>query len=113
MKGLIEEAIAREQRAAAARPRIDYERMNRIFPKQKAALTRAIKRVEAARTSTRDVVFMDNVDLDAAREALAALCKKTVAEWDECGAWPDDWARWQRALDDALPWHLQVDIRHL
>jgi hypothetical protein len=36
-------------------------------------------------------------------------CKRTVAEWNSREApygygWPDDWARWQRALDDVYPW---------
>lgn len=89
--GLIDDAIARDN----ARPvkRIDYDRMNRVFPKQKAALTRAKK--------TRDP------------EKIAEACKKAIAEWDEIGAWPDDWNLWQIALNDALPWHRQVDIRDL
>jgi hypothetical protein len=89
--GLIDDALARSE----ARPvkRIDYDRMNRIGPSQKAALTRAIK--------TNDP------------EKIAAVCKKAVQEWNEIGAWPDDWSRWQRALSDALPWHQQVDIRDL
>lgn len=72
---------------------IDYDRMRKIFPQQKAALTRAVK--------SGDV------------EIVAQACVKAMAEWDEIGAWPDDWARWQRALDDMLPWHAQVDIRDL
>lgn len=89
--GLIEDAIARSE----ARPvkRIDYERMNRLRPAQKAALTRAVK--------TKDP------------EKIAAVCKKAVAEWDECGAWPDDWSNWQRALNDALPWNKHVEISDL
>lgn len=79
--GLIEEARARED----AQPvrRIDYDRMNRVLPKQKAALTRAVKTGNP--------------------EKVAAVCKAAVAEWNDIGAWPDDWARWQRALDDMLP----------
>ena len=89
--GLIDAALARQD----ARParRIDYDRMRRTFPKQKAALNRAVK--------TRDP------------EKVAAACKAAVTEWDEVGAWPDDWSRWQRALDDVLPWHRQVDIKDL
>jgi hypothetical protein len=59
---------------------IDYERMKRVYPKQKAALTQAQKR------SYSDVL---------------AACRKAVQEWEEIGAWPDNWSRWQRALDDA------------
>lgn len=62
---------------------IDYVRMKRTFPKQKAALTRALK--------TRDP------------EKVLAAAQAAVREWDEIGAWPDDWARWQRALDDVYP----------
>lgn len=72
---------------------IDYARMQKVFPGQKAALTRAVK--------SGDV------------EKIKATCKKTVAEWNEIGAWPDDWARWQRALDDALPWHSSIRLEEL
>ena len=72
---------------------IDYARMKRVFPKQKAALTRAVKTKDA--------------------EKIAAVCKAAVQEWNEIGAWPDDWARWQRALDDALPWNQHVEIGSL
>lgn len=69
---------------------IDYERMQRVWPKQKRALTVAVKSGDVERV--KDVV------------------RKAVAEWNEIGAWPDDWAHFQRALDDMLPWHQQVDI---
>lgn len=59
---------------------IDYERMKRIHPKQKAALTRAKKK---------------------GYYAVLQACKAAVVEWNEIGAWPDDWSLWQRALDDA------------
>lgn len=65
--------------------RIDYARMQAVFPKQKAALTRAEKRSDP---------------LDRLRATIEA-CEKTVPVWDEIGAWPDDWARWARALEDA------------
>jgi hypothetical protein len=67
---------------------IDYARMSRRFPAQKAALTRAL--------NTKDPVERAN--------KVRATCAKTVQEWDEIGAWPDDWARWQRALSDTLHW---------
>jgi hypothetical protein len=70
--------------------RIDYARMNREWPKQKAALTRAVK--------TGDPV------------KVADVCIATVKVWDEIGAWPDDWARFQRALDDVLPYNQQVNF---
>lgn len=90
--GLIEEALARQ----AARPeprRIDYDRMNRVMPKQKAALTRAKKTGDP--------------------EKIAAVCKEAVKEWDEIGAWPDSWSTWQVALNDALPWNQWIDLRDL
>lgn len=89
--GLVDDALARQ----AARPaqRIDYERMNREHPKQKAALTRAVK--------------------SGNPEKVARTIKQTIAAWNEIGAWPDDWSHWQRALDDMLPWNQQVDIADL
>ncbi len=60
---------------------IDYEAMARLYPKQKAALTRAIKSRDSSR--------------------IIATCQKTVREWNQIGAWPDEWSRWQRALNDA------------
>lgn len=88
---LIDDALARQARRPEKR--IDYERMNRIYPRQKAALTRAVNSGDP--------------------EKVAAACKKAVAEWNEIGAWPDDWSRWQRAMDDALPWNQHVDIGDL
>jgi hypothetical protein len=62
---------------------INYARMQRSLPRLKAALTRAVKSGDPAR--------------------VEAACRAAVAEWDACGAWPDDWSRWQRALDDSRP----------
>lgn len=90
--GIIDDARARQ----AARPeprRIDYDRMNREWPKQKAALTRAKKTGDP--------------------EKVAKVCKDAVTVWDEIGAWPDDWSLFQRALDDALPWNQHIDLRDL
>jgi len=85
---------ARARRDAAPEPRrIDYARMNRTHPRNKAALTRA--------TKTRDP------------ETIARACRAAVTEWNACGAWPDDWNRWQIALDDALGWNDHVDLRDL
>jgi hypothetical protein len=88
---LIDDARAR----ADARPihRIDYARMKVEHPKQKAALTRAVKTGDP--------------------EKVAAVTKAAIKVWNEIGAWPDDWARWQRALDDVLPWNQRVDINDL
>lgn len=73
--------------------RIDYDRMKREWPKQKAALTRAIKTGSA--------------------EKVAAVCIAAVKVWDEVGAWPDDWFLFQRALDDVMPWHQYVTINEV
>lgn len=73
---------------------IDYETMNRNFPKQKAALTRAINSGDP--------------------EKVIATTRKTIAEWEAAsGAWPDDFARWQRALDDILPWNESLNMEEL
>lgn len=90
--GLIEEALAKQ--AGRGEPkRIDYERMQREHPKQKAALTRAVKTGDA--------------------EKVAAVIKQAIVVWNEIGAWPDDWSTWQRALDDLLPWYQHVSIDEL
>ena len=60
---------------------IDYARMQRVRIGQKSALTRAIQSGEP--------------------EKVIAACRKARREWDEIGAWPDDWHRWERALWDA------------
>jgi hypothetical protein len=80
-------AAAREQ----ARKPIDYARMNREMPRLKSALTRAGK------------------DPDKVVKA----CLEAMRVWDEVGAWPDNWATWQRALDDALPWNARVELDDL
>ena len=67
---------------------IDYERMKRVFPKQKAALTRALKQSDPTKR----------------RQAVVEACKTAVVEWDAIGAWPDAWSRWQCALRDVGVW---------
>ena len=90
--GLIDDALARQEARPEPR-RIDYDRMNRIMPRQKAALTRAIKTKDA--------------------EVIARVCKAAIEEWTEIGAWPDNWHRWQIALNDALPYYQNIDLRDL
>lgn len=63
---------------------IDYARMQRTHRVHKARLTRALKSGDAGQ--------------------VVKACQLAVREWDEIGAWPDDWARWQRALDDTFGW---------
>lgn len=88
---LIDDALARQ--AASEPRRIDYDRMKRVMPGQKAALTRAKKTGDP--------------------EVIARVCKAAVREWDEIGAWPDNWHMWQAALNDALPWNTPIDLRDL
>ena len=113
--GLIDDALARQ----AARPeprRIDYERMNKVHPKQKAALTRAMKAYRAVEIDPRDRWSFDDKAVkaaEAAREKVAQVCKDAVKEWDEIGAWPDDWSVWQNALNDTLGWNTWIDLRDL
>jgi hypothetical protein len=64
------------------RPSYDKSKIPGEFRAQKAALTRAVNSKDP--------------------NQVVLTCKKTVDKWNEWGAWPDDWARWQRALDDAL-----------
>lgn len=66
---------------------IDYERMNKLYPRQKARLTRALKISDQAQRQA----------------AVLAACRDAVQAWDDIGAWPDEWSRWQRALDDQFP----------
>jgi hypothetical protein len=67
---------------------------NKEYAKQKAALTRAINSKNP--------------------EKVKAVCKAVVAVWNQPGNyWPDDWARWQRALDDAFPNGPWTDIKDL
>ena len=113
--GLIEDALARQ----AARPeprRIDYDRMNKVHPKQKAALTRAMNAYRAAlkkRDDRRGRYDVDDEVVDVAREKVAQVCKAAVIEWGAIGAWPDDWHRWQNALDDTLGWTQHIDLEDL
>jgi hypothetical protein len=59
---------------------IDYARMQKSGPKLKAALTRAKKKGYAA---------------------VLVACQEAIHEWEQVGAWPDNWAIWQSALNDA------------
>jgi len=64
---------------------IDYTHMQKSGPKLKAMLTRANNKPDA-------------------KERYAAVkdtCRAAVKEWDAIGAWPDNWALWQRTLKDA------------
>lgn len=94
MGELIDRARARDRARFARGPRrIDYDRMNKVWPRQKAALTRARKTGDP--------------------EKVAKVCVDAMNVWDEIGAWPDDWALFQRTLSDLLPWHAQVRLEDL
>ncbi len=60
---------------------------------QRSALTRAIKTGDP--------------------QKVIDVCRRTVRQWNAAGAWPDDWSRFQRALDDVLPWNQHVDLEDL
>jgi len=69
---------------------IDYERMRREWPRQKAALTRARKTGDATK--------------------VAAVCIAAVRVWDDVGAWPDDWRLFESTLNDMLHWRQQITL---
>lgn len=91
---LLARARNRVRTRAAATVPVDYPALNVMVRRQRAALTRAIHSGNP-----------DNV---------VAACANAVREWQQPGAmWPDDWSRWQRALDDALPFGQSVEIGEL
>lgn len=55
----------------------------RTYAQQKAALTRIVKTKNP--------------------EKLISECKRVITEWNQT-YWPDDWTKWQRALDDVCGW---------
>jgi hypothetical protein len=61
-------------------------------PKLKAELTRAEKSDPTTRY----------------KKVLAA-CRHAVERWEVWGAWPDNWSRWQRTLDDAAFQHSRTN----
>ena len=88
------QARERAARRDAARVPVDYDALNRMVKRQRGALARAIKSGEP--------------------ERVVMAARAAVREWNEPGSmWPDDWSRWQRAVDDALPWTEHVDIADL
>lgn len=91
---ILASAHARSNARAAATPRVDYQALNRMVRRQRAALTRA----------------KNSGDPDK----VVVACRNAVREWNAPGVmWPDDWPTWQVALDDALPWNQRVDLRDL
>jgi hypothetical protein len=93
-----QEVLARAHRRsdlrAAATPRVDYQALNQMVRRQRAALTRAVNSGDP--------------------ERVVIACRDAVREWNQPGCmWPDDWAHWQRALHDVLPFHQQVPLSDL
>jgi hypothetical protein len=63
---------------------IDYARMQANRRQQKTNLTRALNCTDTVRR----------------KAAVLKTVAETVAQWNDCGGvWPDDWSRWQNALD--------------
>ena len=94
-----DEVMASARRSEAARAEAHQRRerssvsedvSRRQYRAQKAALTRAGKVGERGSEERRRAVVM--------------ACVKALGEWSTWRyGWPDDWSRWQRALDDAFP----------
>lgn len=81
---LIEAAAQVAQRREDVRAPVDYAALNAMVRRQRAALTRAV------RSGDPDKVVL--------------ACRDAVTAWNAPGGmWPDDWSRWQRALDDIFP----------
>lgn len=83
VEDILEAARQRERAREATRVPPDYARANAVFKNQKAALTRAVNSGDGGK--------------------VLIACHDAVGAWGRPpfnGAWPDDWSRWQRALDD-------------
>jgi hypothetical protein len=70
---------------------INYELAEKQSRGLKAQLTRAIN-------------SKDRVKVEKA-------CRDAIKAWEEWGAWPDQWSRWERALNDVRDWNEQVDLQ--
>ncbi len=91
---LILKAQRRDELRAVATQPVDYDQLNKMVRRQRAALTRAVNSGE--------------------RDKVILAAAKAVREWNQPGCmWPDDWSRWQRAVDDVLPLHQQIRIEDL
>lgn len=93
-----QEVLARARQRSdlrdAATPRVDYPALNRMVRRQRAALTRAVNSGDP--------------------ERVVLVCRDAVREWNQPGCmWPDEWALWQCALDDVLPFRQQVRLADL
>ncbi len=84
------------QRARHSPQPAERNGLNRVYARQKAALTRAIRSKDP--------------------DQVIRACHKAVNEWSRPpfdGAWPDNWSRWQRALDDVLRWPQRILLSDL
>ncbi len=96
VEAILSRARERGDQRAQAAPKPDYHAWGPLFVRQKAALTRAINSKDP--------------------EKVILACRNVVREWSKppfAGAWPDDWSRWQRALDDVLPFSVRVRLEDL
>jgi hypothetical protein len=89
----VAEANARAAARAAseaAKPRVDYDALNRMVRRQRAALTRAKNSGDPNR--------------------VIVACRDAVREWNQPGAmWPDDWPTWRNALWDATNYRVELE----
>lgn len=91
---ILETARRRQAARDAAYVPIDYAAAAREFRRQKASLTRAVNSGD--------------------RDRVIIACRDAVREWNQpARAWPDDWPRWQRALDDCFPVFQAPDLADL
>ncbi len=91
---VIARAHRREDLRYAATQPVDYKKLNEMVRRQRAALTRAVNSGD--------------------RDRVVLACRDAVNEWNQPGCmWPDEWARWQCALDDVLPFHQQISLAEL
>ena len=73
---------------------IDYEAARVRWPLQKRELA-------AAQKATGE---------NEPRASVERVIEAHVREWNEWGAWPDDWSGHQRALDDVRHWREQISL---
>ena len=89
---LIDAALGLAARRNQARVPPDYAALSTMIKRQRTALTRAVHSGDPGR--------------------VIIAVHRAVLEWDQPGTvWPDDWAHWQRTLDDTLGWghHIELD----
>jgi len=81
---ILARAQARARRTENSSVPVDFDALNKLVKRQRAQLTKALK--------------------NGSPDRVIVACRDAVRAWREPGmTWPDDWSRWQRALDDVLP----------